>query len=108
MSPFICPHTPESYNNYKDIYHSSQQLFYKQSVLENEDLNNQRDHLERTYLIKAVEDNEPGFANFLLDCGANVNAVEGCGLTPLTHAVLKNNIYMVSMLLDRGAAHKGN
>lgn len=62
------------------------------------------DHLQRSILHVAIEKNYTSFAKALLKAGANPNATEGCGATPLTLAVLSKNKHMVEVLLHYHAA----
>lgn len=48
-----------------------------------------RDHLNRSMLHVAVERSYKTLVKYLVDIGLNVNDREGCGLTPLSLAVLK-------------------
>lgn len=65
------------------------------------------DHLKRTMLHVAVEKNHDSFAKYLVDLGLNVNAREGCGMTPLSIAVLKRNSVLCSFLVKSGAVYSG-
>eukprot|EP00112_Aurelia_sp_Birch-Aquarium-sp1_P007775 Seg185.2 transcript_id=Seg185.2/GoldUCD/mRNA.D3Y31 product="Fibronectin type 3 and ankyrin repeat domains protein 1" protein_id=Seg185.2/GoldUCD/D3Y31 len=47
------------------------------------------------------------YTKFLVDAGCNVNAKEGCGLTPLSLAVLKKNEELVRFLVLSGAKWNG-
>jgi hypothetical protein len=65
------------------------------------------DHLKRCMLHVAVEKNDANFAKYLVDLGLNVNAREGCGLTPLSLAVLGKNSAMCKFLVESGAMYSG-
>ena len=66
-----------------------------------------RDHLNRTLLHVAVEQNNKVLATYLVDVGLNVNDREGCGLTALSLAVLQKNKDLVELLVKYGAHHSG-
>ena len=51
-------------------------------------LETMRDHLQRSFLHVAVEQQNIVYTKFLVEIGCSVNAKEGCGLTPLSLAVL--------------------
>ena len=46
------------------------------------------DHFQRSLLHVAVEQSNLGYVKFSIDIGCDVNSKEGCGLTPLSLAVL--------------------
>ncbi len=58
-----------------------------------------------TALITAVSRQDTGVANVLLDAGADPNQPSSCDLRiyPLIYAVMKGNVNMVQLLIDRGA-----
>ena len=58
------------------------------------------DHLKRCMLHVAV-------VKYLVNLGLNVNAREGCGLTPLSLAVLEKNSAMCKFLVESGAMYSG-
>ena len=66
-----------------------------------------KDHLKRTLLHVAVEQNNKVLTTYLVDVGLNVNDREGCGLTPLSLAVLQKNKDLVELLVKYGAQHSG-
>ena len=66
-----------------------------------------RDHLHRTFLHIAVEQQNIVYTKLLVEIGCSVNAKEGCGLTPLSLAVLKQNKEIVKLLVDAGAKWNG-
>ena len=66
-----------------------------------------RDHLNRTMLHVAVERNYASLVKYLIDLGLNVNDREGCGLTPLSHAVLQKSNNLVVLLVKCGAQYRG-
>ncbi len=65
------------------------------------------DHLKRCMLHVAVEKNDANFVKYLVDLGLNINAREGCGLTPLSLAVLEKNSAMCKFLVESGAMYSG-
>ena len=65
------------------------------------------DHLKRTLLHVAVEQSNLSYIKFLIDVGIDVNSKEGCGLTPLSLAVLKNDPEVCEFLVDCGACYDG-
>ena len=54
-------------------------------------------------LMAAVRKGDVSATKALLDRGANVNAVERYGVTPLITAALRGNLPMVKLLVERGA-----
>jgi ankyrin repeat protein len=56
-----------------------------------------------TLLHDAVAQNHTEVAIYLLDKGADVNAVKTDGVTPLHMAARNGNIGMITLLLERGA-----
>ena len=64
-------------------------------------------HLKQTTLHLAVETQSVGYVTFLLQAGANINAVEGCGITPLTLATIRGECLIVEKLLSLGAKSRG-
>lgn len=63
------------------------------------------DHLRRSLLHVAVEQEHESFAKCLVDMGLDVNCREGCGLTPLSLAVLCKNL--CKFLVESGARYTG-
>lgn len=93
----------ERFMQCEDYVASSQAfLFEMQEHVEN--WYSVRDHLQRNILHVAIEKNYTSFAKALLKAGANPNATEGCGATPLTLAVLSMNKHMVETLLQYHAS----
>lgn len=58
---------------------------------------------DATLLHDAVGQNHQEMAAYLLDEGADVNAVTAEGITPLHMAAQNGNIGIIKLLLDRGA-----
>jgi|SRR6185437_11005895 len=56
-----------------------------------------------TLLHDAVQQNHQEAAAYLLDKGADINAVTQDGLTPLHMAAQNGNIAIITLLLERGA-----
>jgi uncharacterized protein len=56
-----------------------------------------------TPLMKACWDGELEIATYLMDQGADVNAVDESGSTPMFEAVKRNRPEFVQLLIDRGA-----
>lgn len=67
-----------------------------------------KDHLQRHLLHLAVERNHKNFVKFLVDVGLNVNDREGCGMTPLSIAVLQKNNALCRFLVESGAQYSGH
>jgi hypothetical protein len=65
------------------------------------------DHLERSLLHVAVEQRNESLSKCLVDMGLDVNCREGCGITPLSVAVLYKNIYLCKFLVESGARWGG-
>lgn len=65
------------------------------------------DQFGRTCLQVAVEENEIYLAESLLVSGAEVNRPEGCGVTPLMTAVIKEQLGMAQLLLKYNAKTHG-
>ena len=67
------------------------------------------DQYDRTLLHAAVEDNSTSLplGSVILQAGFNPNSVEGCGATPLTLAVLQNNVEMCKLLMQYLASTDG-
>jgi ankyrin repeat protein len=57
----------------------------------------------RTLLHDAVDNSQTVAATYLLDRGANVNAVMADGRTPLHMAAQRGDLAMISLLIRRGA-----
>ncbi|OAP55160.1 hypothetical protein AYL99_10860 [Fonsecaea erecta] len=57
----------------------------------------------KTYLIWAAEQRRISQVQFLLDCGADVNAADVFGSTGLHHATHSQNYDMIRLLLENGA-----
>lgn len=66
-----------------------------------------KDHLERCLLHVAVEQNHRNFVKFLVDLGLNVNSREGCGMTPLSIAVLQKSNALCRFLSESGTQYAG-
>ena len=56
-----------------------------------------------TPLMKACWDGELEIATYLMDQGADVNAVDESGSTPMFEAIKRNRPEFVQLLIDRGA-----
>ena len=65
------------------------------------------DQFGRTCLHIAVEKNEIQLAEALLVSGAEVNRPEGCGVTPLMTAIIKEYLGMTQLLLKHNAKTHG-
>ncbi|MCB1132642.1 MAG: ankyrin repeat domain-containing protein [Verrucomicrobiae bacterium] len=63
----------------------------------------ERDSFHYTPLMYAVEYGEPGTVRFLLDHGADVNALDNRKVSPLFIASWHGRSEVVSLLIDRGA-----
>jgi ankyrin repeat protein len=63
----------------------------------------ERESFHYTPLMYAVEYGEPGTVRFLLDQGADVNALDNRKTSPLFIAAWHGRSEMVSLLIDRGA-----
>ena len=59
--------------------------------------------LDRTELLPAAAANDMGTMRLLLERGANVNAKDPAGMTPLLFAAMNGNTRLVELLLARGA-----
>ena len=68
---------------------------------------NVKDHLKRSLLHVAVEQGHDSFAKCLVDMGLDVNSREGCGITPLSLAVLHKNTAICKFLVELGARYSG-
>ena len=68
---------------------------------------NVKDHLKRSVLHVAVEQGHDSFAKCLVDMGLEVNSREGCGITPLSLAVLHKNTAICKFLVESGARYSG-
>ena len=66
-----------------------------------------KDHLGRSLLHVAVEQGHESFAKCLVDMGLEVNYREGCGITPLSLAVLHKNNVLCKFLVESGARYSG-
>ena len=56
-----------------------------------------------TLLFKALEDNKSDTAKILIECGANIHAMDKAGMTPLHYAILTNESDAANELINRGA-----
>ena len=65
------------------------------------------DQFKRTCLHLAVEENDLQLAESLLVSGAEINKPEGCGVTPVMIAVIKEQFQMVQLLLKYNAKTDG-
>lgn len=65
------------------------------------------DHLNRTVFHHAVENENTSLVRVLLAVGINPNVKEGCGVTPLALAVLKQRNDICRLLVDNHAAFNG-
>ena len=92
-----------------DIYESNSEERYLEFV--NSPSNKKRaavcDHLGRSLLHVAVEQGNECLTKCLLDMGLDVNCREGCGVTPLSIAVLCQNTTLCKFLVESGARCKG-
>ena len=66
-----------------------------------------RDHLQRSMLHVAVEQNHMNLVKYLIGIDLDVNAREGCGMTPLNIAVICKNTDMCKFLVKCGAQCSG-
>jgi hypothetical protein len=58
---------------------------------------------EETLLMKVAYSGDTDVAELLLEHGANINAQDGYGNTPLSYAVRAENLTMVRFLVEKGA-----
>src|SRR6185503_14044294 len=56
-----------------------------------------------TPLMKSCWDGEMDIAKYLIDQGANVNAADDQGATPISNAVTRDRAEFIQMLIDHGA-----
>ena len=70
-------------------------------------LNNIRDHLGRTMLHAAVEQQNVTLVNCLIRAGFNPNVKEKCGVTPILIAVILNNKEICQLLVESRACVRG-
>ena len=66
-----------------------------------------KDHLRRSLLHVAVEQRHENFAKCLVDMGLDVNCREGCGITPMSLAVLNKDSVLCKFLVESGARYSG-
>lgn len=66
-----------------------------------------KDHLRQSLLHVAVEQGQENFAKCLVDMGLEVNYREGCGITPLSLAVLNKNKDLCKFLVESGTRYSG-
>ena len=66
-----------------------------------------RDHLQRTLLHFAIEQDNLPFAECLMSAGLNPNAAEQCGATPSTIAVGAGSLKLCKLLVASGSAVRG-
>lgn len=66
-------------------------------------LNDAENRFRATPLHLAAEDNRRNVAEFLVDKGADLEAKEGNGYTPLTKAGFREHWELARLLIDRGA-----
>lgn len=66
-----------------------------------------KDEFGRTCLHLAVEEHDIKLAESLLVSGAEVNRPEGCGVTPLMTAIIKEQLEMTQLLLKYNAKAHG-
>ena len=92
-----------------DIYESNSEEQYLEFV--NSSSNKKRaavcDYLGGSLLYVAVEQGNECLTKCLLDMGLDVNCREGCGVTPLSIAVLCQNTTLCKFLVESGARCKG-
>jgi len=75
----------------------------KEAVAAKRDINDRDEATGETFFTRAAYDNDRDAAAYLLDHGANMNAVNANDLTPLMCAALMGRVKIVGDLLDRGA-----
>jgi ankyrin repeat protein len=74
-------------------------------TLKRDEINCTKDKYERTIFHVAVEEKNYLLVKILLAVGININAKEGCGVTPLSIAVMNNDIAMCKLLLENFAEY---
>jgi len=92
-----------------DIISSSSEESYLNFVsnLDHREKVTVKDHLRRSLLHVAVEQAQENFAKCLVDMGLEVNYREGCGITPLSLAILNKNKDLCKFLVESGARYLG-
>ena len=90
---------------FSQIYHRMQNKMYKHA--ENNKLNEFVESLLNIDNV-SVEEEDKLFVECILSAGFNPNATEHCGATPLIQAVIKNNVALVKLLVEAGAAVRGH
>ena len=104
---------------FSQIYRRLQNKMYKhaennklnefvESLLNIDHILSVKDHLGRSLLHVAVEEEDKLFFECIFSAGFNPNATEHCGATPLILAVIKNNVALVKLLVEAGAAVRGD
>ena len=76
-------------------------------ISETEHVRTIRDHLGRSLLHMAVEQQNVNLVHCLLHAGVNPNLKEMCGVTPLIIAVITNNKEICKMLVNSQASVRG-
>ena len=94
LSDIISSNSEESYLNFLNNSDHKQKVTVK-------------DHLRRTLLHVAVEQGHESFTKCLVDMGLEVNYREGCGITPLSLTVLRNNFVLCKFLVESRARYFG-
>lgn len=59
--------------------------------------------LLNSWLVQAIDDNNPSVVRYMLTCGADINHYDSDGFVPLHHAVCLNLVGVVRVLLSHGA-----
>ena len=62
-----------------------------------------RNKFKQTPLYYAADNDDPSFAKFLVEHGANVNARDLFGITPLHEAVIRGSYRVAKFLIEKGA-----
>lgn len=65
---------------------------------------NAKDRFGRTSLLLAVGENHPQIVDLLVEAKADLDSVANYGSSPLTSAIQKGDVAMMSKLLDAGAS----
>ncbi len=62
-----------------------------------------RNKFNQTPLYYAADADDPQFAKFLIDHGADINAKDFFGITPLHEAVIRGSYKVAKLLIEKGA-----